>query len=227
MEYKISELVAKTNIPKSKILYYIREGLLPEAKKIKSNVHRYSDEHLKLIEYIKYMKEEMNCSNAQIKASLENKNSSFSSSYTMLVPLMNTLCAIEEGTKYYSKKEFVDIFDIDIDLLDELLEMKIILPINDKSFTSKDASIISLVKHFKNVGIDYNILKEYVLYAKKLSQLELEMQQSLCSVRDDDNFATLWKIMFETLFNAKGYIFNRSTYKVLSKALKDEMVEKD
>ena len=35
MEYKISELVAKTDVPKSTILYYIREGLLPEAKKIK------------------------------------------------------------------------------------------------------------------------------------------------------------------------------------------------
>jgi len=43
MEYKISELVEKTDVPKSTILYYIREGLLPEAKKIKSNVHRYSD----------------------------------------------------------------------------------------------------------------------------------------------------------------------------------------
>mgnify|MGYP000043967683 CR=1 FL=1 len=57
MEYKISELVAKTGVPKSTILYYIREGLLPEAKKIKSNVHRYSDEHIELIHYIKYMKE--------------------------------------------------------------------------------------------------------------------------------------------------------------------------
>lgn len=58
MEYKISELVSKTNVPKSTILYYIREGLLPEAKKIKSNVHRYNDEHVELIKYILYMKEE-------------------------------------------------------------------------------------------------------------------------------------------------------------------------
>ncbi|HIP46854.1 MAG TPA: MerR family transcriptional regulator, partial [Campylobacterales bacterium] len=27
MEYKISELVAKTDVPKSTILYYIKEGL--------------------------------------------------------------------------------------------------------------------------------------------------------------------------------------------------------
>jgi len=56
LDYKISELVKKTNVPKSTILYYIREGLLPEAKKLKSNVHRYNDEHIELINYILYMK---------------------------------------------------------------------------------------------------------------------------------------------------------------------------
>ena len=40
MDYKISELVKKTNVPKSTILYYIREGLLPEAKKFKSKAFK-------------------------------------------------------------------------------------------------------------------------------------------------------------------------------------------
>jgi DNA-binding transcriptional MerR regulator len=67
MDYKMSELVAKTNVPKSTILYYIKEGLLPEAKKIKANVHRYSQEHIELIKYIKYMQETMGSSIDEIK----------------------------------------------------------------------------------------------------------------------------------------------------------------
>ena len=90
MEYKISELVAKTNVPKSTILYYIKEGLLPEAKKLKSNVHRYNEEHIELIKYIKYMQQEMGSSIEQIKSMLQQKNQSFSSSFTMLAPLMQT-----------------------------------------------------------------------------------------------------------------------------------------
>ncbi len=49
------------------------------------------------------------------------------------------------------------------------------------------------------------------------------MQKSLCSVKQEENFSILWKIMFETLFNAKEYIFNRSTYKLLHKSLKEEL----
>ena len=129
MEYKISELVARTHVPKSTILYYIREGLLPEAKKIKSNVHRYSDEHVELIRYIKYMKEEIGSTNEQIKFALQNQNKSFSSSATMLQPLMNTLSVIPSDAKHFTKKEFIEHFDVDRTLLEELLNDGILLPL--------------------------------------------------------------------------------------------------
>ena len=76
------------------------------------------------------------------------------------------------------------------------------------------------------VSVDYTILKKYVYHANELAQLELEMQQQLCSVKNEENFSTLWKIMFETLFNTKEYIFNRSTYKSLYKSLQSEIIGK-
>jgi DNA-binding transcriptional MerR regulator len=225
MEYKMSEVVAKTNVPKSTILYYIKEGLLPEAKKIKHNVHKYSNDHIELIKYIKYMQESMGSSIDEIKATLEKKNDSFAGSYTMLAPLMNTLSA-ESGLEHYSKKEFLEHFSIDEVLLDKLLKDEILLPLNEEEFSKKDASVITLVEHFLEVGLDYTILKEYVKHAKILSKLEKQMQESLCDLRHEENFTTLWRIMFDTLFQTKEYIFNRSTYKILFKTLKEEISKK-
>jgi len=219
----MSELVEKTNVPKSTILYYIKEGLLPKAVKIKLNVHKYSDEHLELIKYIKYMKEEMGSSNEQIKLALEKKNDSFSTSYTMLAPLMNTLSGIESHTKHYTKEEFIEHFEIERTLLDKLLHDNIIMPINN-DFTDKEASVINLIENYKEVGADYKLIKEYVKHAYRLAELELEMQQQLCAVRDDENFSTLWKIVFATLFNTKEYIFNRATYKTFYTAIKNEII---
>ena len=223
MEYKISELVAKTDVPKSTFLYYIREGLLPEAKKIKSNVHRYSDEHIELIHYIKYMKEEIGSTNEQIKYALQNQNKSLSSSATMLQPLMNTLSAVPSDTNHFTKKEFIEHFDVDTALLEELLNDGILLPLHQDDYTDREASIIKLVIYFKEVSVDYNILKAYVHHAKALSDLEFQMQTQLCSVRNEENFSSLWKIMFESLFNAKNYLFNRNTYQVLLNAVKNEV----
>ncbi|MDH4943814.1 MerR family transcriptional regulator [Sulfurimonas sp. C5] len=225
MEYKISEVVTKTNVPKSTILYYIKEGLLPEAKKIKANVHKYSDEHIELIKYIKYMQESMGSSIEEIKLALEKKNDSFSGSYAMLAPLMNTLSG-ESGFEQYKKDEFIEHFDINVELLEELLNDEIILPIHENIFTKKDATIITLVEHFLEVGVSYNILKEYLSHAQKLAKLEQQMQKELCDVKTEENFSLLWKIMFDTLFNAKEYIFNRSTYKLLKQSLKEEINSK-
>jgi len=223
MQYKISELVAKTDVPKSTILYYIREGLLPEAQKIKSNVHRYNDEHIELIKYIKYMKQEMGSSNEQIKTALANKNQSLSSSFSMLAPLMQTLADIPVGAKQYTRLEFMEHYGIDKESIERLLDDGILIPINENSFTDKEASIIRLIEKFEEVGVDYEIIKEYVHHAKALSKIEHSVQKQLCSIRTDENFSTLWKIMFETLFNAKKYIFSRYTHKVLFQALKDEL----
>jgi len=225
MEYKISEVVAKTNVPKSTILYYIKEGLLPQAKKIKQNVHKYNEEHIELIKYIKYMQENMGSSIEEIKEALKKKNSSFSGSYTMLAPLMKTL-SDDSGLEHYTKEEFIEHFALDKRILQQLLKDEIVIPVNKDDFTKKDAGIVTLVEHFLEVGVSYSILQEYIKHAKILADLEQKMLEDLCDIRDEENFTTLWKIMFDTLFHAKKYIFNRSTYKVLFKRAKEEIAKK-
>ena len=226
MEYKISELVAQTNVPKSTILYYIREGVLPEAKKLKSNVHRYNEEHIELIKYIKYMQQDMGSSIEQIKNILQHKNQSLSSSFTMLAPLMQTLSLVPAGAPNYTRAQFIKHYDIDTELLDQLLKDNILVLLSDDKYTDKEASIIRLVENFIEMGVEYTLLKEYVYHAKALAELECRLQVKLCAIRNDENFSTLWKIMFETLFNAKEYLFNRYTYKALFKSLKEEISNK-
>lgn len=226
MEYKISELVAKSDVPKSTILYYIREGLLPEAKKLKSNVHRYDYEHLELLKYIQYMKQHIGSSNEEIKAALEKKNQSLSSSYSMLAPLMQTLSGVPPETKSYTKEQFLSHYGFDKKRVDSLLQKGILLPINSE-YTEKEASLVRLIEKFEDVGLEPKIVKEYIYHAEALSALELELQKSLCQRRSDENFSTLWKIMFGTLFSAKEYIFSRYTHKALFDSLKEELKSKD
>ena len=225
MEYKISELVSKSGVPKSTILYYIKEGLLPEAKKLKPNVHRYSESHLELLHYIEYMKAHFGSTNEQLKDILQFKDQSFSTSSGMIVPLMNTLSAVPSDAEHYTKSEFIEQFGVDERLLEQLIDDEIILPTAPNDFTEKEASIMKLISYFQEVGIEYEILKMYVFHAKALSLLEHQMQSKLCEIRNEKNFSTLWKIVFETLFNAKIYIFNRQTYKAYFSTLKSEILK--
>ena len=226
MEYKISELVAKTGVPKSTILYYIKKGLLPEAKKLKSNVHRYSDEHVERLKYIRYMQEEVGSGNEQIKTALGNANRSLSSSLTMIEPLMNTLSRIPAGTEHFTKAAFADAFGLDPARVDALLDAGILLPTAPDDFTHKDAALIKLAEMFERVGVAPDILAAYAEHAKALAALERQMQKSLCDARTEENFSTLWKILFETLFTAKPYLFDRTAYHAFLAALKADLDEK-
>lgn len=223
MEYKISEVVAKTGVPKSTILYYIKEGLLPEARKLKPNVHRYNDEHVERLRYIRYMKEEVGSTIEQIRAALGNANNSFSSSLSMIEPLMNTLSRIPADAVHYTKTAFIEAFGLDGALVDRLLERGVLLPTAPDDFTQKDAAVVKLAEMFARVGVAPDILDAYAEHAKALALLERQMQQSLCKVRTDENFSELWKILFETLFTAKPYLFERTAYQAFIAVLKAEL----
>jgi len=223
VEYKISEVVARTGVPKSTILYYIKEGMLPEARKLKPNVHRYNDEHVERLKYIRYMQEEVGSTNEQIKAALGNANRSLSSSLTMIEPLMNTLSRIPSDAEHYSKAGFVEAFGLDGAVVDRLLKQGILLPTAPDDFTLKEAAVVKLADMFESVGIAPDLLAEYAKHAKTLATLERQMQQQLCQVRTDENFSMLWKILFETLFTAKPYLFDRNTYHTFVSALKEEL----
>jgi len=57
---KMNDLSKLTNTPKSTILYYIKEGLLPEPFKDKPNFHLYDEGNIQLIEFIKYLQNAIN-----------------------------------------------------------------------------------------------------------------------------------------------------------------------
>jgi len=224
MEYKISQLVALTGVPKSTILYYIKEGMLPEAKKLKANVHRYNDEHVERLKYIRYMQEQIGSSNDQIKAALGNANRSLSSSLSMIEPLMNTLSRVPADAEHFTKAAFIETFDLDGERVERLLESGVLLPTAPEDFTHKDAAVVRLADMFERVGVASDILETYAEHAAALAAVERKMQQALCQVRTDENFSTLWKILFETLFTAKPYIFDRTAYHAFVAALKAELV---
>lgn len=223
MEYKISELVKQTGVAKSTILYYIKEGLLPEANKVKPNVHYYNDRHMELIKYIKYMQNEMNCSIAQIREILRHQNRSFSSSVSMLVPLVESLTGMNSGTCCYTFDEVVKKTGIDAAGLGKLLDDELVTPTHDGTFSDRDLSLVKLVVAYGELGLDTEILYAYLESARMLAGLECRLQNALCSKRDAADFSKLWHVLFETVLTAKPYIHNNHTYKAFLEILKEEV----
>ena len=57
---KMNDLVKLSQTPKSTVLYYVKEGLLPEPVKDKPNFHLYDEHCVKLLSFIKYLQSNFN-----------------------------------------------------------------------------------------------------------------------------------------------------------------------
>jgi len=91
MKLKMQELVAQSGVSKSTILYYIKEGLLPEPEKPKPNVHLYPPQTLKILEFIKYFQQNLGYSIAQIKEILKDNRLDFSQEGDMILRYLEAM----------------------------------------------------------------------------------------------------------------------------------------
>ncbi len=91
MSLKMSQLVAQSGVSKSTILYYIKEGLLPEPQKPKPNVHLYDAKTIKILEFIKYFQENLGYSIAHIKEIVKDNKLDFSNSADMIFEYLSAM----------------------------------------------------------------------------------------------------------------------------------------
>ncbi len=91
MKLKMSELVEKSGVSKSTILFYLKEGLLPEPEKPKPNVHLYDPKTLKILDFIKYFQENLGYSIAQIKAILADNRIDFNSDSDLILEYLSAM----------------------------------------------------------------------------------------------------------------------------------------
>ena len=74
---KMNDLVKLSQTPKSTVLYYVKEGLLPEPVKDKPNFHLYDEYCVELLSFIKYLQSNFNATISQIKALFADSSSEF------------------------------------------------------------------------------------------------------------------------------------------------------
>jgi len=90
MSYKMSELCELSQTPKSTILFYVKEGLLPEPVKVKDNVHQYGEDTLLMLNFIKYVQSNFHLSLKEVKALTQQKGFSFKRCYEALFDSLDT-----------------------------------------------------------------------------------------------------------------------------------------
>jgi predicted DNA-binding transcriptional regulator AlpA len=208
---KMAQLVEKTGVPKSTILYYIKEGLLPEPERIKQNVCLYDVDYVERIKFIKYLQNTYSKTITELRASVCAHKYDFSQGSDMLIGFLEKLSGTPSNSIKMDIKELSSKTGIGEEFIKALVEKDIVVPLVEDLFDEKDAEMVILYDKLVKIGWEVDFFAKYVELSRELAKFSiqkvLEMKQK---IKEDVSLGNeSHHMMFEVPLNVQPYIINR------------------
>lgn len=204
---KMNDLVKLSQTPKSTILYYVKEGLLPEPLKDKPNFHLYDDRCVGLLEFIKYLQTNFNASISQIKQLFSHPDFDWQNPYESLISLIGIIMGAENET--FLPSALCQEFSISESELQEMVDEGLLNP-REGIFTAKERDILAIVCRCNEA--EREIVKTYLQTAKTLATQEVKL--TLSALKDSEQKDEKLKHLFDLLLVLKPYVLNMQTLKI-------------
>ena len=219
MALKMKELMALSEESKSTILFYIKEGLLPEPQKPKPNVHLYDESCVQILKFIKYLQHNFSYSIAEIKTIFQDNTFAFDGSFEMMVRSLELISGGRDN-QWYSKKAFLEQLHMDEATLNAY-QKKGYLFERAKGYSQKEVEIAQILERAKDLGLDSTLLDAYVTEAKVLAQKENETGSKLLA-DDKASHDARYELLFDVVLTLKPYIFNMHTVQTHKNIIKKD-----
>lgn len=204
---------------KSTILYYVKEGLLPEPSKPKPNVHLYDESCVQILKFIKYLQNNFSYSIAEIQNIFQDNNFDFDGSFEMMVRSLELISGGRDNL-WYSKEDFLAQTGLSEEMLSSY-QQKGYLFERAKGFSAKEVEIAEILKRAGSLGLDFTILDAYVKDAQTLAKQENETGSKLLE-DDDQSHDARYELLFDLVLTLKPYIFNMHTVKEHQRNIKKD-----
>lgn len=208
MSLKMKHLMEATGESKSTILFYVKEGLLPEPEKPKPNLHLYDESCINIIKFIKYLQTQFSYSIAQIQGVFKEKKFTFSDDFSMMLRSLELMSSNPDG-KWYSDDEFLELSQLTQKELDAYLKRGLLFR-QEQGFSSKELKLVDIFKRADTLGLDSKLYDAYVKAATELAKIEYEVGSAMLE-KDKTLNNEHYELIFDSILTLKPYIFNMHT----------------
>ena len=209
----------KTGESKSTILFYVKEGLLPEPKKPKPNLHLYDESCINIIKFIKYLQSQFSYSIAQIQAVFKENNFTFSDDFSMMLRSLELMAGSPDAT-WYEDEDFLELSELKQEELNAYIAKGWLFR-QEKGFSSQELKLVELFKRAKSLNLDEKLFDTYVESALKMAEIEYKVG-SLMLESDKTRNNEHYELLFDSILTLKPYIFNMHTMKVHQRQMEEK-----
>jgi len=219
MALKMKALMLATGESKSTILYYIKEGLLPEPQKPKPNLHLYDESAVETIRFIKYLQHSFSYSIAEIKAIFAENNFQSGESFKMMVNALELISGATEN-QWYIREDFLEVAELSDAQLENYLKRGLLFE-RAKGFSSKELEVVEILKRAEKLGLEGALLDHYVETARALAQEEFVAGAKMMK-SDPDAHTQHYELFFDLVLTLKPYLCNMHTVSEYQKQYRDK-----
>lgn len=218
---RMRELAKATGLPKSAILYYAAQGLLPEPVKTCRNMAYYEPVCVECIRFIKDMQNKYSFPLSRIKLLLSARDQGKDINH--LIGLNEVIFGSNDNPSM-DKTAFCAATGLNTAQVKELMQKGLILPLEKGSFNEQDVVVGKVYARGFALGVKASDLAFYAEAAKEIVDKEMQLRQRLTGNLPETQDAELTGRLVQAARAVRNYVFDRVFQQrvAAAKDLKDE-----
>ncbi|MBI4799270.1 MAG: MerR family transcriptional regulator [Desulfarculus sp.] len=203
---RMKELAAQSGLPKSTLLYYVEQGLLPAPIKTSPNMAYYPPSCLERLARIKTLQTRHRLPLGKIKALLDLQDQGHDIS--PLIELSQAIFGAEAGP-LLERPAFLESTGLTAAQLDGLLAVGMLLPLQEDQFDQQDVAMGSLYANGLARGLTVQDMSFYPRLGRQIVDQEMALRHRLTSHLPISQNAALTLQMVQAARATRGYVIDR------------------
>lgn len=218
---RMKELTAATGLPKSAILHYVAQGLLPEPIRTGPNMAYYDPSCIERIEFIRAMQEKYAFPLGKIRMLLRRREEG--ADVEPLVELSATIFGNAESPPL-SEKEFCNSTGFKPAEVRKLIKCGLLVPLEEGKYNQQDVEICGLYARCFALGAGMADFVFYAEAAKMIVDMEMRLRSKLTLHMPEEQDAEVTKRLVMGARAVRTYVIERTFQQRVAQAsdLKDE-----
>jgi DNA-binding transcriptional MerR regulator len=204
---KMNELAAAAGTPKSTILYYLAQGLLPEPRKTSPNMAYYDPSCVERIRLVQQMQKRHRLTLSEIKRCLNDQDRG--KDLAVYLELNEEIFGPGGSRRLLDAKAFCRETGLSASQLEELQQARLLLPLEEGRFDAEDVSMGRLYVGAINSGILPGDLSYYAELGAKIVDHEMALRHRMTGRLPYPKDAAATRRMVKNARMCRAYIIDR------------------
>jgi DNA-binding transcriptional MerR regulator len=204
---RMKELVEATGVPKSTILHYLGQGLLPEPRKTSPNMAYYDPVCVSRIQYIQHLQRRHRLSLSEIKQMLDKKDDHLD--FSIYNELDTIIFGRAQDRRFLNASDFCTATGLNTEQLNSLLDAKLLLPLEEDRFDPQDIGMGKMYAAISGFGLSSDDMAEYVKLCEKIVDQEMAIREHLTHHLPYDEDAALTIELVKSARMIRSYVIDR------------------